>query len=396
MLLGTNVTKGREHAKSESGKGDTTVIQRANNFASASRRILTLCNSNEKLPVAMSIPTLTPFGGRPMCGMPCRPALLNPKAVFREIATQALTYRKILEPGSPTGLHWHWPPRYVAMPPLMWNPTQIRSEEVCAKRITGKRPPRNGEYQTPKRACPRRIRGKRPPNQEERQENRSGIAESSTPREIRKRIRDDQSPQESDQDDSVQMIDINTERQSTRSFVQPTRAEGRGKKPAKRKNEEPQRNGTPLPRKHRQEGASSSWECAVYTTTATPRRNRNLKRDQQRTHPKMRKKPRFRPHAHVPKRKRDDQESHPSERNSKATRPSERSKRPLQDRQEPNPKSKKSCGSRPQALCHEKQLQNIGLPPITRRKCEHRHDKSSSSTTILYGDGELDDDLDLQ
>jgi hypothetical protein len=117
------------------------VIQRAKNFSAASRRILQICNG-EKLPVVMSIPTLTPFGGRPVSGIADRPALLNPKAVFKEIATQALTHRGALAPGSPTSAHWQWPPRYVAMPPLLWKPYEaVDPNGPARKRIRGKKRP---------------------------------------------------------------------------------------------------------------------------------------------------------------------------------------------------------------------------------------------------------------
>ena len=126
MLHGKNLTKSKSHAATQSGKGSTTMIQRAKNFAAASRRVLAICNG-EKLPVEMSVPTLLPFGGRPISGLPKRMKLLNPRAVFRELATQALTYRKAFEPGNSSKEHWQWPPRYVGIPPQIWgaNPEGI-------------------------------------------------------------------------------------------------------------------------------------------------------------------------------------------------------------------------------------------------------------------------------
>ena len=96
----------------------------------------------ESPPASNIDPTLLPFGGRPVAGLPSRPNLLNPEAVFRELAIQAVTYRKALESGAPTASQWKWQPRYVGLPKQGWhaNPTQVAiGLQRVWKRIRGKR-----------------------------------------------------------------------------------------------------------------------------------------------------------------------------------------------------------------------------------------------------------------
>ena len=119
MLLGTGVAQKKNHVRDVGGKGDTTVSQRAYNFAAASRRILKLC-CGEDLPANFSVLTLSAYGGRQIAGLPERPALLDPQAVFKELAVQAITYHEAFKVGAPTPAHWKWPPRYISMPPLKW------------------------------------------------------------------------------------------------------------------------------------------------------------------------------------------------------------------------------------------------------------------------------------
>jgi hypothetical protein len=113
----------------------------------------------------MSIPTLTPFGGRPVSGIADRPALLNPKAVFKELATQALTHRGALVPGSPTSAHWQWPPRYVAMPPLLWKPNEVVDPNgPVRRRIRGKKRPQSPETNQPNKRTAERAAPNTPTN----------------------------------------------------------------------------------------------------------------------------------------------------------------------------------------------------------------------------------------
>ena len=77
--------------------------------------------AEKPLPKTMSVTSLMPFGARSLAGLAMRPKLLNPKAVFRELATQAVTFQKLFEVGRPHINHWKWPPRYVGLPPAAWD-----------------------------------------------------------------------------------------------------------------------------------------------------------------------------------------------------------------------------------------------------------------------------------
>lgn len=143
MLTGSNVTRAK--AKNKQGasesKGEDTVTQRAYNFAAASRRVLQICGE-KALPQATSILTLLPFGWRPVAGLPSRPILLNPEAVFEELAIQSLTYNKAFESGAPTAQQWKWQPRYVGLPKQARHakPTQVViGLHKTRRRIRGKR-----------------------------------------------------------------------------------------------------------------------------------------------------------------------------------------------------------------------------------------------------------------
>ena len=93
MLTGTRITrKGKELSINEEGKGPETVRQRAYNFARASRGLVEGIGKGD-LKVLNTIPTLTPFGGRPMTGLSKRIALLQPETVFKDIGTQTVTYK---------------------------------------------------------------------------------------------------------------------------------------------------------------------------------------------------------------------------------------------------------------------------------------------------------------
>ena len=104
MMTGKKLTraKAKERQEAREDKGEDTVTQRAYNFAAASMRIPQICGGGA-LPQATSIPTLLPFGGRPVAGLPSRPNLLNPEAFFKELVTQAITYREALGSGAPIG-----------------------------------------------------------------------------------------------------------------------------------------------------------------------------------------------------------------------------------------------------------------------------------------------------
>jgi ribonuclease HI len=143
MLCGTKVTrKGCEKRKgSHHGKGSDTVAQRMYNFAAASRRTLQICGG-AKLPQSTSIGTLFPYGGRSVAGHPNRPRLMNPEAVFRELATQALTHARAFALGQPTSGYWKWPPRYVSLPRQTWtgSPCSFRAKDKPKRRLRGKGP----------------------------------------------------------------------------------------------------------------------------------------------------------------------------------------------------------------------------------------------------------------
>ena len=140
MLCGAKVTrKGCEKRKGgQDGKGSETVAQRMYNFAAASRRTLQICRA-VKLPQCTSIGSLFPYGGRSVAGHPIRPRLMNPEAVFRELATQALTHARAFALGQPTSGYWKWPPRYVALPPQTWIGQPMRfQKDNPRRRLRGK------------------------------------------------------------------------------------------------------------------------------------------------------------------------------------------------------------------------------------------------------------------
>ena len=103
-----------------SGKGTETMKQRATNFAAASRKLWRLCEATQ-IETGNSIATLTPFGARRLCGLCVRPHLLNPEAVFQEVATQVCTYYADFGVGADTKRQWAWPPRYLRLPRPVWN-----------------------------------------------------------------------------------------------------------------------------------------------------------------------------------------------------------------------------------------------------------------------------------
>ena len=180
MLTGSRTTrKGKELTTNNEGKGPDTVRQRAFNFARASRSLVGGIGKGE-LKVANTIPTLTPFGGRPMTGLTKRMAILQPLAVFKEIGTQAVTYKSLLEAGKPTCHHWKWAPRYVGLPKKLWsspptilkeaNKESFRREQigrpkwrigrkVAVARVSWLRNRKIGQDRSPLKVA-RRIRGK--------------------------------------------------------------------------------------------------------------------------------------------------------------------------------------------------------------------------------------------
>ena len=94
-------------AKSEEGKGASSVKHRAYNFAVASRKIVAICGGGS-LPQHTSITTLLPYGGRSVASLLRRPRLVNRSAVFNELRVRALTYAKAFEPGAPSTGQWIW------------------------------------------------------------------------------------------------------------------------------------------------------------------------------------------------------------------------------------------------------------------------------------------------
>jgi ribonuclease HI len=121
MLNGGNwKMKVQQQRRCQDGKGDTTVTQRAFNFAAASRRLFAICGAGS-LPRTASIGTLQPFGARSLAGLPARPKLLQPLEVAKELAIQAITYSKAFDVGADTRTHWKWNPRYVSMPAPLWH-----------------------------------------------------------------------------------------------------------------------------------------------------------------------------------------------------------------------------------------------------------------------------------
>ena len=56
-----------------------------------------------------------------MTGPVKRIAILQPLAVFKELGTQAVNYKSLLEAGKPTCHHWKWAPRYIGLPKKLWN-----------------------------------------------------------------------------------------------------------------------------------------------------------------------------------------------------------------------------------------------------------------------------------
>jgi hypothetical protein len=144
MLTGKSTTKKGTKYEVKDGKGQETVSQRAYNFAAASRRILKICN-NEKLPSGQTVSTLVAYGGRPIAGLQRRVKLLNPRAVFKELATQAVTYRTSFAAGAPTGKQWKWQPRFIGLPPQVWHaqPYAILTKVNLKRRLKGKQSPLN-------------------------------------------------------------------------------------------------------------------------------------------------------------------------------------------------------------------------------------------------------------
>ena len=107
-------------------EGLESVKQRAANFAAATRKLFRICEGGQ-LKTGNSIASLTPFGARRLCGLMSRPILLNPEAVFKELATQVTTFYKEFQAGADTKCQWVWPPRYVAIPPPIWKSNPNRT-----------------------------------------------------------------------------------------------------------------------------------------------------------------------------------------------------------------------------------------------------------------------------
>jgi ribonuclease HI len=141
MLTGAKVTRrGKEREKGpQIGKGYDTVAQRSYNFVSASRRVMAICGG-DALPQSTSICTLFAYRGQSRAGHPIRPKLMFPSEVFRELATQSMTYAGRLAPHQPLMGHWKWPPRYVAMPRPLW--TGACQSNVGRGNPSGPRPAR--------------------------------------------------------------------------------------------------------------------------------------------------------------------------------------------------------------------------------------------------------------
>ena len=177
MLTGSRTTrKGKELTTNYEGKGPDTVRQRAFNFARASRSLVGGIGKGE-LKVANTIPTLTPFGGRPMTGPIKRMAILQPLAVFKEIGTQAVTYKSLLEAGKPTCHHWKWAPRYIGLPKKIWNNTPMILKEA-----------RRAEFKRDEIGRPKwRIKGKKSVARITWHRNRN-MGQSGSPRKVARRI----------------------------------------------------------------------------------------------------------------------------------------------------------------------------------------------------------------
>ena len=112
ILTGARVTRrGKERERvPEIGKGEDSVAQRSYNFVSASRRVMAICDE-DVLPQSTSICTLFSFEGQSRAGHPIRPKRMFPSEVFRELATQSMTYAGRLASHQLLTGHWKWPPR---------------------------------------------------------------------------------------------------------------------------------------------------------------------------------------------------------------------------------------------------------------------------------------------
>ena len=103
-----------------------------------------ICN-REKLPGGETVSTLVASGGRPTAGLRKRVKLLNPRAVFKELAIQAVTYHANFAAGAPTGKQWKWQPRFIGLPPQEWHaqPYAILIKMNLKRRLRGKQNPKN-------------------------------------------------------------------------------------------------------------------------------------------------------------------------------------------------------------------------------------------------------------
>ena len=113
-----------------------------------------------------------------MTGLDRRIALLQPEAVFKELGTQAITYKSLLEPGKPSSFHWKWAPRYIGLPKKMWNtkPTILKEDdgEEARRSDIGKPKRRHRKKTEVRRIAWQRARG---------------IGQGTSPRRVKWRIR---------------------------------------------------------------------------------------------------------------------------------------------------------------------------------------------------------------
>ena len=113
----------------------TSIGKRADTFAAASRHLFRAVGAS-KLPSGR-FGALVPFGANWLAGIPVRLALMNPKAVFLEVANQAITHSRLFQAQASSAL-WTWPPIYRNLPPRVWSAKASSVIPIPTHRLRGK------------------------------------------------------------------------------------------------------------------------------------------------------------------------------------------------------------------------------------------------------------------
>ena len=141
MLNGKRTERGRANFAYD----ECSVAHRAKTFAHAARRIISICGGRP-LPSTCCIGILAPYGARWLSGIPIRVNLINPEAVFLELADQALEHEEDLGASGDLKRQWQWQPNHRRLPEQAWHGAPMGNLQLPGRRfrITSKRPAHAG------------------------------------------------------------------------------------------------------------------------------------------------------------------------------------------------------------------------------------------------------------